>query len=127
MKDLHSSIGVVQHIAPAVHTATVTATGADLQGFNSAEIIINTGAVAEAGVLVPTLQESDESGSGYTDVAATDLLGTLPAELAAATAYKVGYRGSKRYIRAVLTKGTGTSVAAGVVVIKGHPADAPVA
>jgi len=60
-------------------------------------------------------------------VVAGDLLGSLPAGLAASSVYKQGYKGTKRYIRAVITKQSGTSIAAGAVVLRGHPYDAPVA
>ncbi len=56
-----------------------------------------------------------------------DLLGTLPAALEADTVCKQGYKGTKRYIRAVITKTSGTSIAAGAVFALGHPHDAPVA
>ncbi|MCV0387676.1 MAG: hypothetical protein K5821_14890 [Nitrobacter sp.] len=52
---------------------------------------------------------------------------TLPDALEASTVYKQGYKGSKRYVRAVITKTSGTSVAAGAVFVLGHPHDAPVA
>lgn len=39
---------------------------------------------------------------------------------------KVGYIGNKRYLRTVLTKNGGTSIAAGAVVIKGHAHQRPV-
>jgi len=40
--------------------------------------------------------------------------------LAADSVYWVGYRGGKRYVRVVITKNSGTSIAAGAVVVKGH-------
>ena len=63
----------------------------------------------------------------FTDVAAGDLLGILPAALEASTVYSQGYKGTKRYIRAVITKTSGTSIAAGAVFALGHPHDAPIA
>ena len=127
MKDLHSNIGVVQAVAPAVLTATNTSAAIDLQGFNSAEVVINTGAIGSSGNFTPSLTECDTSGGTYTDVAAKDLLGSFAAALEASKVYKVGYKGTKRFIKTVLTLNSGTSIAAGVVVIKGHPGDAPVA
>ncbi|MEQ8309054.1 MAG: hypothetical protein RIA09_21200, partial [Hoeflea sp.] len=61
-----------------------------------------------------------------TAVAAAHLVGTLPATLEANSVYKQGYIGYRRYIRTVLTKNSGTSIAAGVTIVKGHPANAPV-
>ena len=60
-------------------------------------------------------------------MAAADLLGALPAGLAAASVYKQGYVGNKRYVRALITKQSGTSIVAGAMVVRGHPANAPVA
>lgn len=128
MKDGISGLGLVASLAPAVVTATTKGSHADLQGFNSATLIINTGAIAGDGLFVVTIQESDTTTDGdFTDVDVTDLLGTLPAELEASTVYKQGYKGSKRYVRAVITKTSGTSIAAGAMFALGHPHDAPVA
>lgn len=126
MKDLHSNVLAVVAHAPAVVAATANGATVDLQGYESAEIIINTGAIVSSGLFVASVEESDD-GSAWSAVAAADLLGALPESLAAASVYQVGYRGGARYIRAPLTKTSGTSIAAGVVVLKGHPAIAPTA
>ena len=128
MKDGISGIGLVASLVPAVVTATTKGTHADLQGFNSATLVINTGAIAGDGLYVIAMQHSDTTTDGdFVDVPAAELLGTLPAALEASTVYKQGYKGSKRYIRAVITKTSGTSIAAGAVFALGHPYDAPVA
>jgi hypothetical protein len=123
-KDLYDNIGVTTSIVPAVLTATATGTGVDTAGFEAAAVIINTGAIAGAGVFNVTLEESDVSGSGYTAVAASKIQGTLPTPLAASTVYKIGYLGAKRYI---LTLASGTSIAAGAVVVTSHARSKPVA
>ena len=128
MKDGISSLGLIASLAPAVYTATTKGSHSDLQGFNSATLIINTGAIAGDGLYAIACQESDTTTDGdFTDVAGGDLLGSLPAALEAGTVYKQGYKGSKRYIRGVITKTSGTSIAAGAVFALGHPHDAPVA
>lgn len=127
MRDLVSNIGVVSAVAPAVITATNTSAAIDLQGFNSAAVVINTGAIAASGNFTPKLTECDTSGGTYTDVAAVDLIGAFPAVLAAASTYKVGYRGHRRFLKTVLTLNSGTSIAASVVIDKGDPASSPVA
>jgi hypothetical protein len=128
MKDGISSIGLVASLVPAVVTATTKGSNADLQGYNSATLIINTGAIAGDGLFAIAMQESDTTTDGdFTDVDAADLLGTLPGAPEASTVYKQGYKGSKRYLRAVITKTSGTSVATGAVFALGHPYDAPVA
>jgi hypothetical protein len=128
MRDIANNIGVDQTLAPVDYTATTKGTAADLQGFNSAAVIVNTGAITSAGLYVVSVQESDTTTDGdFANVAATDLVGALPASLAATSVYKVGYVGGKRYIRAVITKTSGTSIVAGAVVVKGNAADKPVA
>lgn len=119
MRDLQNNIELAASIVPAVQSASGNGTGVDLQGADSATVVFNTGAVAGSGNFTASVEESDDN-SAFTAVAAGDLLGTLTDPLAASAAYSVGYRGGKRYIRAVLTKNSGTSIAAGAVVVKGH-------
>lgn len=128
MKDGISGIGVVSTLAPVDYAATTKGTTVDLQGFNSATLIVNSGAITAAGLYAVKLQHSDTTTDGdFADVDAGDLVGDLPAALEATSVYKQGYKGSKRYIRAVITKTSGTSIVAGAVVVRGHPYDAPVA
>lgn len=128
MEDLHSNIGVVQAIAPDDIAATTTGAALDLLGFDSAAVVINTGAITTGGNYTAKLQESDTTtGGDFTDVAAAQLQGTLPASLAADSVYKQGYLGFKRYLRVVITKNSGTSIFAGAVLVKGDPFEAPVA
>jgi len=124
-RDLHNSISVAASIVPAVQTATVTGSGVDMRDFNSAVVVISTGAIVGAGLFSSKLQESDDNTT-FTDVAAIDLLGTPPAALLASTTHEFGYIGSKRYIRPVLTLVSGTSIAAGASVVRGHPNLGPV-
>lgn len=129
MRDLYHNFGAVQAIAPAVQSSSVNGAAVDLAGFDAALIVLNTGAVAGAGDFSAKLQESDASDSGFADVDVADQLGSFPATLAENSVYRVGYIGSKRkrYVRVVLTKAGGTSIAAGAVAILGNPAIAPVA
>ncbi|PWR24221.1 hypothetical protein [Zavarzinia aquatilis] len=128
MRDLTHSIGPVQAVKPVVLTATDTSAAVDLAGFNAAGIVVSTGAIAGSGDFTAKLQESDTTTSGdFDDVAAGDLIGSFPASLAADSTVKVGYVGNKRYVRTVVTKNSGTSIAASVVVIRGHADTRPVA
>lgn len=122
MSDLKSSIAAVLALAPAVQSASkADAPIVDLQGAGSATVVINTGAIAGDGLFVAKLVHGSAADlADGADVAADDLLGAFPASLAADTTYAVGYRGNKRYVRIVITKTSGTSVAAGAVLIKGH-------
>lgn len=130
MRDTYHSHKAVLALAPAVQADSVDGAAIDIQGFDSALIVVNTGAVAGSGNFGAKLQESDTTtGGDFTDVAAADQLGTFPATLVASTAYRVGYIGSKRkrFIRVVLTKASGTSIAAGVVAILSNGEREPIA
>jgi hypothetical protein len=126
MRDLITKIGAATSIAPAVLAASTNGASVDLLGCNSLAVVITSGAIVGAAVMVPKLQESDDNAA-FTDVAAGDLLGSFPAALAAASTIKVGYKGFKRYVRPVLTLSSGTSIAASVLAIKGDVAKRPVA
>jgi len=128
MRDIAPNIGIVQAVAPAVLSANNTSAALDLLAFDSVVVVVNTGAIVGAGDFTAKLQESDTTTSGdFADVGAAHLVGAFPASLVAASTVKVGYIGNKRYLRTVLTRNGGTSIAAGVVLVKGHPAEAPVA
>lgn len=122
MSDLKNNIAAVLALSPAVHSATkADASIIDLQGAGSATVIVNTGAIAGAGDYTISLRHGDASDlSGDAAASGDDLLGAFPATLAADSAYSVGYRGGKRYVRVVITKNSGTSIAAGAVIVKGH-------
>jgi hypothetical protein len=127
MRDLANNIGAVQAVAPAVLSATNTSAAIDLLGFDSGAVVINPGAIVSAGDFTAKLQESDTTTSGdFADVDAEDLVGEFPASLSADSVVKIGYIGTKRYLRTVITKNGGTSIAAGAVVIKGHVLTRPV-
>ena len=122
MSDLKNNIAAVLALSPAVHAATkADATIIDLQGAGSATVIVNTGAIAGSGDYTISLRHGDASDlTGDAAASGDELLGTFPATLAADSAYSVGYRGGKRYVRVVITKNSGTSIAAGAVIVKGH-------
>lgn len=128
MKDLYSNLAVVTALAPAVQAAAVTGATIDLQGFGGAVFTLATGAIAGAGDFGAELQHSDTNTGGDFVAVPDDLvISNAPATLTASGAFKLGYRGSKRYVRLALTKEGGTSIAAGAVAILGQPAVAPVA
>lgn len=126
LRDLASNLDVRESIRPAVHTASVNGQTVDMRGYNSALVAITVGAVAGSGNVTPKMQESDDD-STWSDVAAADLQGSFPADLAADTVYKVGYLGSKRYVRAVGTLNSGTSVAYAAAFVLGDANLLPVA
>lgn len=124
-RDLNASIEQAESIRPQVAAGAVNGQEVDLRNADSAAILVSVGAITgAAGNSTVILEESDTSGSGYTAVNASDILGTQPT-LAADTAYKFGYIGGKRYIRAVFALGGETNVAVCAVVAKGHLAKEP--
>lgn len=125
MKDIHNNISAVQAIVPAVKTAAGEGATIDTRGFNGLEFVVNTGAIVSDGDFGIAIQDS-ATGSGDWE-ATTKVLGSFPATLEANSTYRVGYVGSKRYVRINVTKEGGTSIALGAVAILGHPAVAPVA
>lgn len=127
MRDHVNNIAPVQVVAPAVLTGNNTSAALDLAGFESASLVINTGAIAGAGDFTAKLQESDETAGGtFTDVATEHLIGAFPATLEENSVVKVGYKGHRRYVRSVITRNSGTSIAAGAVLVKGHAHERPV-
>jgi hypothetical protein len=150
-RDLHSNIAIVTHVAAQAITATNTPSdGVDLKGFGAAEFLISVGAVANiANSPQPSwsfkLQESDSESSGFTDVteAGDVLTGSAKSPVTAPdsstgvfltiddaaedeTTYRVGYIGTKRYVRVVATAAnTPGSTPYSVVAVLGHPDLAP--
>lgn len=128
MRDIASNIGAVLALAPAVKTAAGEGPVIDTKGFGAVAFLINTGAIVGAGDFGVKLQESDTTTSGdFTDAAAAVVDSNAPATLAASSAYKLGYRGFKRYVRLALTTAGGTSIAAGAVAVLGQAQSRPVA
>lgn len=126
-KDLVSLLSGAHSIAAAVRTTSVNGTGVDLAGFNSAVVLFAPGALTD-GVHTPSVEESDASGSGYTAVAAADLIGSLGV-VVANTPQAIGYKGTKRYVRAVVTT-TGspsTGAVVGATVVRGDAIKQPAA
>lgn len=111
-------------LAPAARTATVNGTGVDLANRDAATVVFQVGTITD-GTHTPKVQESADNSS-FTDVAAADLVGTLAA-LASNVNQKVGYIGTKQYIRAVSTvAGASTGGVYGAIVIRGASKKKPV-
>lgn len=117
MRDLYSNIAALPALAPAVQTAAAQGPAIDMKGAGRVTFVVNTGAVAGAGDFGVKLQESDTGTSGWADVAASQVDSSAPVTLAADSAYRLGYRGWKRFVRLSLTRAGGTSIAAGATAI----------
>lgn len=136
MKDMHSSIKVLNVIKP-VAVGTTGAGGGQLsaaidrRGYESVELIMNAGGSASAAdTVTPIVYECDTATGSFTSVADADLIGdeaALTLATAAGQAKSVGYRGNKRYLKLRLY-GTGTATAlVGAAAVLGRPHLAPVA
>lgn len=124
MRDLKNVIDFATSLAPAARTATANGTGVDLSGYNGAVVFFYTGTITD-GTHTPKLQESVDN-SAFTDVAAADLEGTLAA-LASSTNQEAGYKGTKRYVRAVSTvAGATTGGVYSAIIVRGHAMKQPV-
>jgi len=140
MKDLYNNIEAVSVLNPIAISETAVHTDIDLAGFNSCVILIDTGADAGTGLsashkLVFTMDHSDD-GTTYTAVTTADMLDltvssgvvlTIDSTDKDNTLYKLGYIGGKRYLQLTYTETGVVSMPMSIIVVKGHPLDAPVA
>jgi hypothetical protein len=142
MKDLHSAIHVVP-VAIAALSADNTPVAIDLQGYNSAEILlcVGIGGVAFSGTnkiefkLTHADDKADGSSpdnNGFSAVGIDDVLGVqavgeggiikdLTSEHAAAAVYRIGYKGNKRWLKLLADfSGThGTATPLSLLVVRG--------
>lgn len=137
MRDLYNNIAVVHLLdAKDITTSDTASSILDLQGFESACILVNVGAITTPDAdsyITPVLQESDTTANGdFTDVDAADIIGAFTKIDAATkdqTTQFVGYKGTKRYIRVnidITDADNGISHAlVSVDGILGHPHTAP--
>ena len=134
MKDMHSNINVLVAIKPVAVGTSGAANGVtsgiiDRQGYQSLEFTYSSGTTGTTGdTITPVILEAAATGDSFTSVADADLLGTEAAiTLTAAAAKRVGYRGSKRYLKIKLYGiGTATALVAANAIL-GNPDLAPVA
>src|SRR5689334_23331810 len=140
MRDLRSRISPASLIDPATLAADNTPVAVDLLGFGSAVIVLSVGAggITFTGTnkIEFVLTHSDDNVT-YTNVTDADVQGvtvvsggvvrSLTTAKAAADVTKIGYVGTKRYLKlqAVFTgtHGTGTGIAA--TVVRGRAAQEP--
>ena len=127
MRDIKNNLDAVGSIDPASITASTNGSGVDLRDFDGAMVVFQAG-TADTGsgneTYTPSLEESDDN-SVYSAVAASDLEGAM-VNMTANSVQRVGYKGAKRYVRAVLTLGgTTPSIDASALVVRGLPHHAP--
>jgi len=131
MKDLANNISIVQSIAPVVGTSDTNGTGVDLQFFESAVAVVDTGVEGDtlsSSVKIDFKLEDSTDNSTFTAVtsstAVTDgsvdsngIFLTLDANAETPQVTSIGYVGGKRYLSG--THSNGTPIAA--TIIKGSP------
>lgn len=136
MRDLCNRIHPVKAIDPVVITDNTAAVSAiiDTQGYGSLTFVIATGTLSDADATVTALVEHGDAAN-LSDAAAApdaDLIGT---EALASFTFaddgetrKIGYAGSKRYVRLTLTPAANTgNIPLAAIALLGHPASAPTA
>ena len=111
-KDLKSNISICPIIDPVAYTATTTSDLVDTQGFESCVLMVSVGAqtFSATNKITVTVEECDTTAdASFTTVAAADLIGSFSVwngtDADQNEVQKVGYIGSKRYVRVVLTEG----------------------
>jgi len=128
--DLKSNIDITVSIPRAVVTSSPSAgTAADVSGYHSVCFVVDSASWVD-GTATYAFQESDDN-STFTAIADADLDGTEPVISSDATGdsvqYKVGYKGNKKYVRAVntITGSPSTGINSGAYILKGNPKDLP--
>jgi hypothetical protein len=130
LQDLCSDIKVVRGLSPVVATDNTALVSqiVDTAGYESLTWIIQTGTLADAdATFAVTMHHGDASDlSDAAAVTSDDLIGTLA--LASFTfaddnkQRKLGYKGTKRYVRLTITPSNNTGDAPiAVAAILGHP------
>ena len=136
MNDLHNNLDIRRVISPVSVSDTTAQVGQwiDRVGYGSLELAILIGSVADADatftVLVEDADASDKSDSA--SVADASLLGT---ETLAGFQFddddkvrKIGYRGSRRYVRLTVTPvGNASAAVIAACAMLGDPLSAPTA
>lgn len=127
MRDSYNDVGFATSFLPAARTATANGTGVDLLGFSGAVAVIHAGVWTD-GTHTFDIQDSDDN-STFVTVAAGFLQGTKPVVSSAPTAskvYKIGYLGTKRYLRVATTvAGATTGAVYSALVQLAHAATKP--
>lgn len=108
MRDFYSNHAVRSALLPASYAATTNGIPVDLRDIKSTTVHISVGATLGAAAFSAKLQESADAVT-WNDVPAALQQSDAPGVLVQNFSYRLGYIGSKRYIRPVLTLASGTS------------------
>lgn len=142
MRDLKSNISIAQALPPATYDADNSPVAIDLQGFDSAVLVLHVGAggITFTGTnkiefkLTHSDDDSTYSAVTISDVQGLDSVGSggivkaITSAHASADVTKIGYVGGRRYLKLLAdfggTHSAGTPISS--VVIKGNPTISPV-
>jgi hypothetical protein len=137
--EFHSRIFAEILLEPAAYiTSTTTSSACDLKGYSAVDVLFILGDSGDtlAANLSWTwsLTECDTTDGSYTAVALADLIGVTTlagcianAETEDSTVYRIGYKGSKRFLKAVMTAAgsTSTGIFCAIVALKAHAHSEP--
>ena len=135
MFDMKSDLQLVRMGGATLSGTTAANTSLiDMQGFQALTVALTTGTVTDAGTaegFTLKLQHSDTTvGTDFVDCATSDVIGanlTVTSDDDDDKAIgTIGYRGNKRYVRAVITGTTGTNAVVVVLGIKERAGVRPV-
>lgn len=134
LRDKHNNIKTVRAISPVQVSDNTAQVGEiiDTQDFDSLELIIAYGTLADAAAtFTPLVEDGEDSGlSDAAPVVDSQLLGTevVTDQDGDDTIVKIGYIGFKRFVRLTITPADNASAAdLSAVAVLGHAHNAPVA
>lgn len=132
--DIYSGLNVTRNVNQTLSGTTANATALiDRQGYEALSVLLSTATVTDAGTasgFTMKLQHSDTTvATDFVDCASTEVFGNTTLTVTADTDDDkdiglIGYRGGKRYVRAVITGTTNTDAVCVVRFLRGRPANA---
>lgn len=132
MKDLFNNLKLTTILAAAVYNSLQTSTVVDMNGYQSVLFVVGTNTVTD-GTYAVTIEGSDDNVTFTPVTEAYWLQGETGVALPILSTddnktFKLGYLGSKRYLRLKLTPtGATTGGSFYILAIQGSPRHAPVA
>jgi hypothetical protein len=109
-RDLNNETAPATSLVPAARTASANGTGVDLAGYKGTTVLVHFGVITD-GTHTPKIQDSADN-STFADVAAEFQSGTFTAATSSSggsAIQEVGYLGTARYLRVVMTVASATT------------------
>ena len=111
--------------ASASAQTSINCNALDMQNFESAEVEILLGSIANTGTVTVKWQHRDLATGSWEDIDGASFEGAGASDDNGAIAYAIEFV-RKRYLRAVIERGTANSAILGGVYHQCHPRNAPV-